>query len=226
MKHYILTSNPALERCKRANESTGGVCECVTYDARKKWPLRGFTRMVNEILANAGDEIVCIYNDDIVFEDFERWTARVSEAIVSHDAAIVCPVQADMKNPQSIIMGRTFAAFPGGMHGTGTRKDNCRDAYEPVKWLPFCAVAFNPKALRVVGLLDEQMVMWFSDSDWCLRARLAGFNIVLDRGSIILHENHATTGTIEQGSPNAIRFIADQEAFRRKWGGDCLADMS
>jgi GT2 family glycosyltransferase len=226
MKHYILTGDPNLDRCKRANDSTGGVCEFVTYDARKKWPLRGFTRMVNEILTNAGDEIVCIYNDDIVFEDFDSWTGRVKEAIVSHDAAIVCPVQADMKNPQSIIMGRTFAAFPGGMHGTGTRKDNCRDAYEPVKWLPFCAVAFNPRALRVVGLLDEQMVMWFSDSDWCQRARLAGFNIILDRGSIILHENHATTGTIEQGSPNAIRFIADQEAFRRKWGGDCLADMS
>jgi GT2 family glycosyltransferase len=226
MKHYILTGNPTSDRCIRANESTGNVCEFVTYDARKKWPLRGFTRMCNEILANAGDEIVCIYNDDIVFEDFEGWTARVTEAIVAHDAAIVAPVQADMKNPQSVIMGRTYAAFPGGMHGTGTRKDNCRDAFEPCKWIPFCAVAFNPRALRVVGLLDEQMCMWFSDSDWCLRARLAGFNVILDRGSIILHENHATTGAIEPGSPNAIRFIADQEAFRRKWGGDQLADMS
>lgn len=227
MKHYIITADPKLDRCRKAVDSMpGDGVECVVYDKAAPWPLRGFTRTINSLLRKHPDEVVCIYNDDIMFEDFESWCGRVNEAIVSHDAAIVCPVQVNMQNPHSVIMGGTFQAYPNGMHRIGTRADHCRDVLEPSKWLPFCAVAFNPLAVRAVGLLDEQMVMWFSDSDWCIRARLAGYNIILDRGSIILHENHATTGPIERGSQNAVRFVADREAFRRKWSGEMLADMS
>jgi len=225
MKHYIITSDPTTPRCKRAIASMKNDVNIKLYDPKKHWPLRGFTRSVNEILLDNPSEAVCICNDDVVFENFSRWNERAQQAI-DEGAGIVCPVQVDSKNPHSVIMGGTVQAFPSGVHQLGTREMHCRDEFSPAKWIPFCVVAFAPEAVKMVGLLDEQMVMWYSDSDYCIRMRLAGYGVVLDRGSIILHDNHATVGNIVHGTPNATRFNADMEAFRRKWVGDQLADMS
>ena len=225
MKHYIITSDPTTPRCKRAIASMNNDVSIKLYDPNKQWPLRGFTRKVNEILADNPNEPVCICNDDVVFENFARWNERAQKAI-DDGAGIVCPVQVDSKNPHSVIMGGTVQAFPSGVHHLGTREMHCRDEYSPAKWLPFCVVAIANKAVKTVGMLDEQMAMWFSDSDYCLRMRLSGFGVVLDRGTVILHDNHATVGDIARGTPNATRFHADMEAFRRKWSGDQLADMS
>ena len=226
MKHFIITADHTTERCQRAINSTNGEAHIKIYDPSKPWPLRGFTKMVNEILTAYPGEPVCICNDDVVFENFDRWNKRAEMAMKQHNAGLVCPVQADSKNPHSIIMGGTVQAFPGGVHRMGTRQMHCADKFDRAKWLPFCVAAFNPDAVRAAGLLDEQMVMWFSDSDWCIRCRLAGFEVLLDRGSVILHDNHATVGEIQRGTPNAVRFTADQEAFRRKWSGDQFADMN
>ena len=225
MKHYIITADITTPRCKRAIASMGGNVNIKLYDPKKPWPLRGFTRMVNEILRINPNEPVCICNDDIVFENFKLWNDRAQSAM-DNGAGIVCPVQADSKNPHSIIMGGTVAAYPGGIHKLGTRAIHCRDEFTKYKWLPFCVVAINPQAIKDVGLLDEQMAMWFSDSDLCIRMRLAGYDVVLDRGTVILHDNHATVGDIAPGTPNVARFTADQEAFRRKWSGDQFSDMS
>ena len=225
MKTYIITSDPTTDRCKRAIASMGGDVNIKLYDPKKLWPLRGFSVKVNEILKENPNIPVCICNDDVVFENFDKWNKRAQTAI-DNGAGIVCPVQSDSKNPHSIIMGGTLQAFPGGVHKMGTREMHCRDEFSPAKWLPFCVAAFAPEAVKAIGLLDEQMVMWFSDSDYCLRSRLAGFDVILDRGSVILHDNHATVGIIEHGTPNMVRFTADMEAFRRKWVGDQLADMS
>ncbi len=225
MKTYIITADHTTDRCKRAVASMGADVNIRLYDPEEQWPLRGFTRMVNRILLDNPNEPVCICNDDVVFENFTRWNERAQIAI-DEGAGIVCPVQVDSKNPHSVIMGGTIQAYPGGVHRVGTRELHCRNEFTPQKWLPFCVVAFNPEAVRRVGLLDEQMVMWFSDSDLSIRMRLAGFDVILDRGTIILHDNHATVGLIEPNSPNLVRFTADQEAFRRKWSGEQLADMS
>ena len=230
MKHYTLTSkDEPKERIQRLRDSMPGAkLALYRYDAADPWPMRGFTRMANRVLRLSrvfDNEIICIYNDDISFEDFAAWERRATEAIAG-GAGAVMPVQVDSRNPHSVIMGGVFAAYPGGIHRIGTREQHCRDEQERVRWLPFCAVAFNPRALQEVGLLDESMVMWFSDSDWCLRARLAGFDIILDRGVVIRHDNHATVGQIQPATPAAVRLTADKEAFRRKWGGEQLADYS
>lgn len=226
MKHYIITADFRTERCERAMQSMNGEANIKVYDPSKPWPQRGFTKMVNEILQYHPNEPVCICNDDVQFENFVKWQKRAEMAMKNHNAGVVCPVQADSKNPHSIIMGGTIQAFPGGVHRMGTREMHCAEKFDRAKWLPFCVAAFNPDAVKATGLLDEQMVMWFSDSDWCIRNRLAGFEVILDRGSVILHDNHASVGLIEHGTPNAVRFTADQEAFRRKWSGDQFADMN
>lgn len=57
MKHYIITGDPKTERCQKAIASMpGSGVECVTYDKTAPWPLRGFTRMVNELLQKHPDE--------------------------------------------------------------------------------------------------------------------------------------------------------------------------
>lgn len=50
------------------------------------------------------------------------------------------------------------------------------------------AVMLIPRAaLEAIGLFDELYPNWFEEVDWCTRARQAGWRVVYDRGTKIVH---------------------------------------
>jgi GT2 family glycosyltransferase len=118
-------------------------------------------------------------------------------------------------------MAGVGAAYPSGQHQTGIRSNEIRDEYQRFNWLPFASEVLNPQMIREVGLLDRNLVMWFSDSDYCMRANWVGWKVMMDRGSVVKHHNHATLG-----NPNKELFLRDYIAFQQKWGGLVLKGVS
>jgi len=72
------------------------------------------------------------------------------------------------------------------------------------------APVFRAETLRRLGGLAPQFFAYNEDTDWCLRARLAGLRILYDPGATVRHRLSATSG----GSRSPlVRFLAQRNAL-------------
>ena len=180
-----------------------------------------FNFAVTHAMEHGAIPIIC--NDDIVLEDgcIDAIVAEIEDG-----AGIVCPMQVDMAVPDRVIMGGTGPAYPAGKHLTGARAGFSGKADFP--WLPFCVVGLNPRMVEEIGLLDHNLQMWFSDSDYAIRARLAGWRCMLLKDTAVRHEQSATVGEVRRERCAELDriFVLDQAHFTRKWGGGILKEYS
>jgi GT2 family glycosyltransferase len=66
------------------------------------------------------------------------------------------------------------------------------------------SLLLRAEALREVGLLDEAYFAYHEDVDWCLRARRAGWSIVWEPRSRVLHRGSASTKTASRRPPDPV----------------------
>jgi hypothetical protein len=80
-------------------------------------------------------------------------------------------------------------------------------------WIPICSALISLKLIREIGLLDKRMINHCSDNDYCVRAKMAGYRVVLVSKSKVIH-HHATT--TKKHNINADR---DQRVLIEKMAG-------
>jgi len=180
-----------------------------------------FTDAFNWALRDAMDRkaIPVICNDDIVLED--GCVEKLIEAI-EHGAGLACPIQVNLALPDNIIMGGTLNAYPGGIHRTGIRgKHHLKNV--DCQWLPFCVVAVNPELIEEIGVLDKNMKMIFSDSDYSIRCRATGRTVMLIADAFVRHEQSAAINAT-RGEAMDEQFIMDKAYFEHKYGGQTLEE--
>jgi GT2 family glycosyltransferase len=204
----------------------------IAADARVySWPVRhitggGFTaalRWFLEMAAADGRLTATFLNDDLLVEP--SCLGLMLSAAEEPRVGVACPMQVAMHSPQVIVCGGTGKAYPGGVHKTGTRGLHWRERCD-ARWMPFAAVTFSMQALRDVGLPDDNMALWFSDSDYCIRCRLAGYRVVyLGEQAVVRHEVSASCNAMDPVD-RRTRFVSDMLAFKRKWGGGILKEYS
>ncbi len=61
------------------------------------------------------------------------------------------------------------------------------DAVQEVDWVSGACLMVRRAAMDQVGLLDENIFMYFEDNDWCLRIRQAGWRVVFNPHVAITH---------------------------------------
>lgn len=186
-----------------------------------------FTQAFNFALKDAirHNATPIVLNDDLALEEdcIESMLQSLTEG-----AGVVAPMQVSMDNPDTVIFAGTGPAYTeqgGGIHRIGRRSDDSILQRADYKWLTFAAVAIHPECLRDTGLLDPRFDMWFSDSDWCIRAIQHGWRCEYNPEAVVRHENHAATDE----KPNAwhrLHFLRDRSIFAQKWGGEVLRTYS
>ncbi|TBO30355.1 glycosyltransferase family 2 protein [Aquabacterium lacunae] len=82
----------------------------------------------------------------------------------------------------------------------------------PMERLHGACMLIRDRALMAVGCLDEGFFMYDEDVDWCLRARHAGWRLLLVPKARVLHRGGASSGRSPHGararleaSPTALR---------------------
>ena len=180
-----------------------------------------FTDAFNWALRDAMERnaIPVICNDDIELE-----TDCILNLLreIERGAGLACPIQVDANLPDNIIMGGTQQAYPAGIHITGQR-DNFITKSRDFPWLPFCVVAVNPEVVRTCGYLDDNLKMWFSDSDYSLRVRAAGFSVMLVADAYVRHE-HSASVKAGMSEKLEMQMVLDRAYFERKYGGQILEE--
>lgn len=190
----------------------------------------GFTAGFNVLLRGAGrysegpPATVTVLNDDLTVEP--GCLAAMIAAAQEEGVGMAFPMQVSMSNPRVIICGGTGKAYPAGEHKTGIRGERWGKR-ERCRWMPFAAVTIAARTLELVGLLDDNMRLWFSDSDYCIRTRLAGLDLVyLGEGAVVRHEMSAAIRETMDDRGRWRQMAEDRCAFERKWSGTILAEYS
>ena len=162
------------------------------------------------------DEDVVLMNNDTVVVD-PRWLVGLQDA--AYDDVRTGVVGARLIGSDGRI-GHLGSYMPPTtlrgqqMGGLEIDINQCRRRRE-VEGVVFALAYLRRDCIDRVGLLDEDFFAYFEDSDYCLRAQRAGFQVVYEGAVDAVHHNNVSTR--ENGVDFWSMFDRSGRVFRRKW---------
>ncbi|MCP4659873.1 MAG: glycosyltransferase [bacterium] len=177
----------------------------------------GFVRGNNAgIEAADPDSDVVLLNNDLEFTQRD-WLERLRRS--AHARPEVGVVGCRLTLPDGRLSHAGSYMPPDTMWGQligGRQKDigqYTRD--REVEGIIFACAYVKREVLTAIGGLALDFESYFEDTDYCLRARQAGFVTMLCGGVTLVHNEHGST----QGDPSALMhlFQGSRGIFRKKW---------
>lgn len=133
------------------------------------------------------------------------WVFVVNEDILLEPNAVRCLIETAQPDPAVGIAGPMVyhADHPDVIQSAGGVLDARWQAFhrgqnqpeqgqfaavEPVDWISGCAILVRRETIEQVGMLDERFFYYFEETEWCTRARRAGWKILFVPQSKIWHK--------------------------------------
>jgi GT2 family glycosyltransferase len=183
----------------------------------------GFVRGNNAGIeaADPGSDVVLL-NNDLEFTQRD-WLARLREC--AHSAADVGVVGCRLRLPDGRLLHAGTYILPDTVWGQqigALEKDIGQyAATREVEGIVFACAYLKRELIDRIGGLALDFESYFEDTDYCLRAREAGFRTVVCGDVTLIHDEHGST----HQQPEALMrmFQGSREIFRRKWGAKLAA---
>jgi GT2 family glycosyltransferase len=155
----------------------------------------GVTAALNVCVAQAAGELVVLLNNDVELEP--DCVGLLAGALDEHpDAGSASPKLVDFYD-RTVLDGAgdvfTWTGSPR-RRGHGERDEGQFDAAEPIFGVCGGAAMYRTDVLRRVGPFDESFFAYYEDSDWSLRAQVAGFGCRYVPAAVVYHMGSATLG--------------------------------
>lgn len=197
-----------LDRCIEAVKKHCSHYNLIVMDNNEE--NRGFTRACNEgIMQGTGKYIWLLNQDAVVMEGTQQ--GLIDRLDSDSKVGIAGSMQIDPNDPDLIRHGGTLQAFPAGMHKGGKiSMGHCR-LPEKNTWINFASVMFKREMVQQIGLMDENMFLLYSDSDYCYWARYRGWEVWYEPTSRVRHR----LGKASKSSGEIQK--KDMQAFMDKW---------
>ncbi len=177
----------------------------------------GFVRGNNAGIAAAaaGSDVVLLNND---LEFIQRdWLRRL--AACAHSAPDVGVVGCRMVLPDGRLLHAGTYIMPdtswGQQVGALERDVGQHTGTEEVEGVVFACAYLRRELLDAIGGLALDFESYFEDTDFCLRARQAGWRTLLCGGVTLVHDEHGSTAD-NDGALMEL-FQGSRAIFRRKW---------
>jgi len=120
------------------------------------------------------------------------------------------------QDPDHIIHAGCTEAFPAGKNIRGRVSAGDHSASARVAWVNGACMIARLDAVIEFGLMDENMILIGSDSDWCYSARLRHWEIWYIADAVVLHDTGVSGNPSEQA---ATIMLQDMYYWRDKWVG-------
>ncbi|WP_307589302.1 glycosyltransferase family 2 protein [Paenibacillus wynnii] len=166
-----------------------------------------------------GDELLLLNNDVIVSRE---WLTNLKRALYSApDVGIVGPITNYASGRQQV---KTYYEDIPAFHKT-TETANVPD---PSKWrethrLVGMCFLFKREVLDVVGLLDERFSPGhYEDDDYCFRARLFGYRLLIAGDALVHHEGSVSFKQVYNGGWQEL-VERNRKLYIDKWNTDPAA---
>ena len=144
----------------------------------------GFAKAVNKgikfALKQGAQEVLLLNPDTTVVPGF-------LEPILDNKAEIIGPIIKFRRQGDWVYdFGGKINFWLGRVNHSESLKPKA--VFSQPDYLSGCCLLIRKKVLEKIGLLNEKYFLFFEDSDFCLRAKKAGFKITLEPKSIIIHQ--------------------------------------
>jgi GT2 family glycosyltransferase len=198
-----------VEKCKASIEEHCTDYNLIVIDNNEV--NRGFTVGMNLGILQGEAPYVWLLNQDAVV------LGGAQEALIrrlEHDEkiGIAGSMQLDPDDNDLIRHGGTIRAFPGGQHKGGKLSMGHCSLPEKQTWVNFASVMLKREMIRHIGVLDENMFLLYSDSDYCYWARYRGWEVWYEPESRVIHR-------LGKGSKQISEWHQkDMAKFMDKWG--------
>ena len=160
---------------------------------------RGFAHNHNQAFKYAKGEYFCILNPDIIF--IEPLFKYLISYIGDGHADIISPLIVDSKN----MVQDSFRELPTPTKILARRLGKKQRVFVTAKeifpdWLAGMFLFMRSDTFEQLGGFDERYFLYFEDVDFCTRARLAGFQLLLESALKVQHDAH-------RGSQRSLRYL-------------------
>jgi GT2 family glycosyltransferase/glycosyltransferase involved in cell wall biosynthesis len=153
-------------------------------------------------LVTAGCDRVLLMNDDAWLEPGAL--RRLAEAVSDPALAAAGPVILRACDGRVESRGAQFDPAWGRMRLLGHGEAHeAAEGIVPAESLSGAAWMIRAAAIERVGSLDEDYFLSFEETDWCLRARQAGFRLAVVTGAVARHAGSRSQGP---GSPSRLYY--------------------
>ncbi|MDQ5910581.1 MAG: hypothetical protein QG599_2678 [Pseudomonadota bacterium] len=177
----------------------------------------GFVRGNNAAIRQLPDDCdIVLLNNDIEIIQLD-WLDRLQDtAYAADDIGVVgCRLRRPGGQLQHAGTYMPLETLWGQQIG-GTQLDiNQYSATRDVEGVVFACAYLKRALINTIGLLDEDYFSYFEDTDYCLKARVAGFRTVCCGSVTVLH--HENVSTRVNGVSHSEMFLTSQQVFRDKW---------
>jgi GT2 family glycosyltransferase len=177
----------------------------------------GFVRGNNAGIAAADPESdIVLLNNDLEFTQAD-WLERLRACAASDDRIGVVGCRLRMLDGRLLHAG-TFIlpdTLWGQQVGAGEKDVGQYSTQREVEGIVFACAYLRRELVTAIGGLSLDFQSYFEDTDYCLRAREAGFRTVLCGDVTLVHDEHGSTRGDQQGF-NSI-FQTSRKTFEKKW---------
>ncbi len=144
-------------------------------------------------LAHSADYILLLNNDTTVATDFLTHLINATE--LDKRIGIVGAKIYFSGTKKIWYNGGIFSWFGGGKHIDYNKLDNHpnEESIKKTDYVTGCTLLIKREVIEKIGLLEEAFFLYYEDVDLCLRARKAGYRLVVAQGSHVWHKISQTT---------------------------------
>lgn len=192
---FAKTHNPECRIVVVDNASTDGSTEMLQanfpmVELIKNVENAGFSRANNQgirrALANNADYILLLNNDVEITDG--KWLEKLIEVLESDSKIGI--VGCKLLYPNGKIQHAGGIINLTGGHNRGECKEDT-GKYDKIEFLTFVTGAvflIRSEVVRKIGLLDEGFTpLYYEDVDWCVRARIYGYNVAYSPNPPLIH---------------------------------------
>lgn len=173
-------------------------------------------------LAQGADWVFVLNEDTILAPDCMRRMMAVANAdstvgivgplVLHHDEPLV--VQSAGGHVDRFLRPTHLAANEG--------ETVVPDSPREVDWISGCAICVRAEVIRQVGMLDTRYFYYWEETEWCLRARQAGWRILLEPQARLWHKgvqrNYRPGPNVAYyNTRNRLLTLAKHQAPPRAW---------
>ena len=177
----------------------------------------GFARGNNQGMAATppDHDVLLLNNDTLIIQD--HWLAHLSDVAHSHPAygIVGCTLLHTNGSLQHAGTYMPTDSFWGCQIGGGEAYIGQYPGVREVEGITGACMYIRHDVRALLGGFDEAYTSYFEDTDYCLRARQAGFRIVCTGGVQVVHFEN-TSARINNASWQAM-WDRGREVFVRKW---------
>lgn len=165
---------------------------------------------------------VVLLNNDVRLEDPD-WLDKLSRAARSDPSVGIVGPRLVLPDGRLIHAGTYIVPETCLGQTIGREEDDVGQfpGIRDVQGIVFAVAYIRREVLRRIGPLPEDYVSFFEDTDYCLKARAAGFRVVCTGDLTVTHETGATLS--DQPGKRQALFDASRDVFRRRWGARLTA---